>query len=163
MRPPRKITIHYQDPDFELIGPDNVSELERIGEDLFRVSPTVICHRYVSDRGNYAENLMFIKENTTIPVPKVYGSYMVGPVPNPFLPGPDAYWTYIFLEDLKGDFLALKWRSIDADTQLTLSNELKGYVKQLHDLGEGSYVGSLNRGRIGDNLLGWEAENHGTE
>lgn len=172
MQPPDRTIIHYEDPDFELIPPRDVNELEQTPYGDYRLSPTVICHKALHCRPIRGEilwkTLKFIKENTTIPVPKLYGSYTVGPItpPNPFTyfgRGFKEYVTYTFLEDIEGDRVVDIWKDMDEDTKLVLSKEVIGFAKQLHDLGEGSYVGSLERGPVGARVFFESTAHQGTD
>jgi hypothetical protein len=80
----RELTIHYLRPGFKIPQPDQVEKRKkRLGAGYgtmtrnwaFKLSPTLAVKYGVRVKLLEAQNMLFIEQHTTIPVPKVHAVY----------------------------------------------------------------------------------------
>jgi len=91
------------------------------------------------------EAMEFVRQNTTIPVPRVFGAYN----------GTDGTQDLV-MEVVPGNTLNVMWQTLTPDQKTSIATELAGYLSQLRTLQppiEG-FVGSLMLGSGYDNRLG---------
>ncbi|KAF7506043.1 hypothetical protein GJ744_012290 [Endocarpon pusillum] len=170
-----ELKLYYLRPGFELIEPHEVEQrqeaLSRFGPDhplfvneAWKLSPTLAVKHGINVKFREAQNMLFIEQNTTIPVPKVYAVYShLTPERIDYTEDDEKTYyeeTYIFMELLPGATVNKSWDQWDQATRLNVQNELKDYVEQLRRIPEGGYIGSLNHGPVADWLLD-KADNHG--
>lgn len=79
-----ELTVYYRRPGYELIEPSEVRKLQQVVGQVreapfanytFKISPTVVVKHGHKVRFSEAQNMLFVEQNTTIPVPKVYAVY----------------------------------------------------------------------------------------
>jgi hypothetical protein len=174
----REITIHYLRPGFEILQPDQVEKRkEQLGTGYdgticpfaFKLSPTLAVKYGVKVKFREAQNMLFIEQHTTIPVPKVYAVYScqaLNKFGDPVKPASkqegDPICTYIFMDLVAGTAIDEIWETWDDATHLNVRNELKDYVRQLREIPAENYVGGLNRGPVVDGLLRYYTTDLGT-
>jgi len=131
--------------------------------------PTLAVKCGVKIEFKEAQNMLFIEQHTTIPVPKVYAAYSCkvldssgNPPPPSSKPEDDPVCTYIFMELVVGTTLDKIWDRWDEVTRLNVQNELKDYVRQMRDIPSEDYIGTLNRGPLRDKLLTYHTSDSGT-
>jgi hypothetical protein len=162
-----ELTIHYQRPGFEIIGPDEVeNRQEKIGVGVYKISPTIaVKHGYVKPKLREAWNMLFIEQNTTIPIPKVHAVYTY-PTEGKLWWQPGETVThydkvYIFMDLVPGLTAEHAWETWDEATVLNVQNELKEYIRQLRALPGGDYIGTLNHGPVTDCMLRYDTDDLG--
>jgi hypothetical protein len=174
----RELTIHYLRPGFKIPQPDQVEKRKkRLGAGYgtmthnwaFKLSPTLAVKYGVRVKLLEAQNMLFIEQHTTIPVPKVHAVYSCkvldksgNPPPPASKQDDDQVCTYIFMDLVAGSSIDEIWDKWDDATRLNLQNELKDYVRQLRDIPSEGYIGSLNRGPIVDRVLRYYSTDFGT-
>jgi len=156
-----KIRLIYLAPGQTIIEPEtvkNCSETVGDGDDgssvLAKISPTMVVKFGSTVNPIEAKTMLFLAENTTIPVPKIHSVYIHGPVATTLgveLP----YDVYIFMEFIAGETLEKQWSQYDIETKSQIATELKGYMEQLHSIPGQGYIGSVDRGPVTDILLEW--------
>ncbi|ERF72089.1 hypothetical protein EPUS_05007 [Endocarpon pusillum Z07020] len=172
-----ELKLYYLRPGFELIEPHEVEKRQEALSSIkpeerplffnytWKLSPTLAVKHGERVTFREAQNMFFIEQNTTIPVPKVYAVYS-HPMPNRLDYTEDdekTYYehTYIFMDLLPGATVEKSWDQWDQATRLNVQNELKTYVEELRRLPGGHYIGSLNHGPVTDWLLENKADNYG--
>jgi hypothetical protein len=153
------LTIHYLRPGFQILQPDEVEKCqEEIGHGVYKISPTIAVKHGALITFREAKNMLFIEQNTTIPVPKVYAVYSYS---KPYRDENYDY-TYIFMDLIPGATVEDSWGSWDEATRVNVQNELKDYISQLRGLPGGDYIGSLDRGPLRENMLRLRGNKCGT-
>lgn len=172
-----ELKIYYLRPGFELIEPHEVKKRQEALSSVdpekhplfvnyaFKLSPTLAVKHGYGIEFREAQNMLFVEQNTTIPVPKVYAVYS-HPMPDRYDYAEDeekTYYehTYIFMDLLPGATVEESWDQWDQATRLNIQNELKDYIRQLREIPGGEYIGTLNHGPVTDFLLDSEADNRG--
>jgi hypothetical protein len=145
-----ELTIHYLRPGFEILPPDEVEKRqEGLGSDVYKISPAIVVKHCTRVQFREAQNMLFVEQNTTIPVPKVYVVYS-SQISEKFYP--EGYagtknhinLTYIFMDFVTGATAEDSWDKWDEATIIVVQIELKDYIGQLRGISGGDYVGSLD-------------------
>ncbi|KAF7511645.1 hypothetical protein GJ744_003808 [Endocarpon pusillum] len=155
-----KVTIHYLRPGYQGPGPDEIERgPEYLSREIFKISPTLMVKYGAWIKFSEAKNMLFIEQNTTIPVPKVHAVYsLMAPARKHYNDG----WTgkrefreitYIFMDFVPGATIEESWDQWDEATIANVQNELKDYIRQLRGIPGGEYIGSLDRGPVADCML----------
>ena len=171
-----ELKLYYLRPGFELIEPDEVKKRQELlpgvrqsplwNNVAFKLSPTLVVKHGYRVKFREAQNMLFVEQNTTIPVPKVYAVYSHS-MPNRLDYAEDeekTYYehTYIFMDFVPGATVENSWDQWDQATRLNVQNELKSYIEQLRRIPGGDYIGTLNHGPVTDRILKSEGNNKGT-
>ncbi|RMZ89672.1 hypothetical protein DV736_g3119, partial [Chaetothyriales sp. CBS 134916] len=98
--------------------------------------------------------MLFLAENTTIPIPKIHSVYLYGPVKRT-LDDEVLYNVYIFMDFIEGQTMEKQWDRYDTETKSEITTEMKAYMDQLHSIPSEGYIGSVDRGPVTDILLEW--------
>lgn len=97
--------------------------------------------------------MIYIGQNTEIPVPKIFACHTYGPINR----DPDDYGglydTYIFMSFIHGDTLHTAWDIYDVATKTRISTQLTGQIQEMRDLASDGYIGSLDHGPVADHCL----------
>ncbi|TVY81813.1 hypothetical protein LSUE1_G002994 [Lachnellula suecica] len=154
-----EINVHIQAPDFELITPEAASRMpqERVfvrgGVKIVKVAPTLVMKYGDSVQISEARTLEFVRQHTSIPVPRVYAAYTYGPFEERDEEWNSKYDTYIFLDFVEGQTLEKEWGNLGEEEKLGVMHDLRGYLEQLRAVPGGSYIGSLDDGPVMDPIL----------
>ena len=83
-----------------------------------------------------AEAMIFVRDNTTVPVPEILNAYN------------EDGTNYIIMEHIDGALLKDVWDRLSAEDKSTITKELQDYVGQLRRIfvPEGTLIGSVNGG-----------------
>lgn len=169
-----ELKVYYRRPGYELIEPREVRKLQEVvGEfregiftqSAFKISPTVVVKHSHKVKFKEAQNMLFIEQNTNIPVPKVYAFYS-HPMPEKtkYDEGEEKTyyeWGYIFMDFVPGETVEDVWDRWDQATRTNVENELKDYIQQLRSIPGGDYIGSLDRGPVTDITMKYHGDDHG--
>jgi len=85
-----------------------------------------------TDNTNEAETMMFVREKTTLPVPRVISHWTHGG------------HTYILMEKMSGATLESLWPILSADERHSILAQLKCYIEQMRKV-EFHFIGAVNR------------------
>ncbi|KAK3305695.1 kinase-like domain-containing protein [Chaetomium strumarium] len=97
--------------------------------------------------GQYiGENMLFVSEQTDIPIPRVYAIYQREH-------SSGRTWTYIIMEYIEGRPLNQCWASLDIATKESIGSQLRASLDQLRSLAPPDYLGSLDRRPLYDDLF----------
>jgi hypothetical protein len=161
------LTIHYLRSGFEILPPDEVEKRqEGLGSDVYKISPTIAVKHGTRVQFREAQNMLFVEQNTTIPVPKVYAVYSFQ-IPEKLYPEGYAGTknhidrTYIFMDFVTGATVEDSWDKWDEATIINVKDELKDYIGQLRGIPGGDYIGSLDRGPVTDCMLKYHNDDRG--
>lgn len=161
LNPKPRLNVHYLAPGFSLTPPETVDELCRDksnlifchGVTIVKLSPEVVVKIGAQVNFLEAKNMIYIGQNTEIPVPKVFACYTNGPINR----DPDDYGglydTYIFMSFIDGNTLHTAWDTYDVATKTRISTQLTGYIQEMRDLASDGYIGSLDHGPVADHCL----------
>ena len=93
-----------------------------------------------------AENMLFVKESTDVPVPQVYAMYKVW-VEGQYLPT-----RYIIMEHVLGECLNSCWKGLNHPVELGVAKQLWGYFNQLRRIPSPGFFGLLARRPFSDSV-----------
>jgi phosphotransferase family enzyme len=93
------------------------------------------------------ENMLFVRETTNIPVPRVYALYS----------NPQNRKNYIIMERVVGKTLSSLWPDLTASEKESIVAKLHGYFSELRQLPSPGYYGSLGRRHLLDPIF-WTIE-----
>lgn len=117
---------------------------ERLSERVYRVG----YNRVIKVGGQEeAEAMRYISAHTTIPIPRLHSSTLIGDV------------TYMEMDYIPGDSLGYWWSRMTADQKAAIVIELHGYIQQLRDLSppsEGATCSAAG-GQLRDHRVGYAA------
>jgi hypothetical protein len=152
---------------FGILRPDEVEKRqEGLGSDVYKISPTIAVKHGTRVQFREAQNMLFVKQNTTIPVPKVYAVYSFQ-IPEKLYPEGDAGTkdhinrTYIFMDFVAGATVEDSRDGWDEATMINVQNELKDCIGQLRGISRGDYIGCLDRGPVSDCMLKYHNDDRG--
>lgn len=162
-----KINVLYVAPGQEIISPEQVeaSKLEVIavgaGTQLAKISPSMLV-KYGSHASLIeAKTMLFIAERTSIPIPRLYASYVYGPLDRDVDDFGSVYDTYIFMEFIEGEDLEKSWERYNTIEKQQLSVDLKKYMTELRSIPPANYIGSVHGGPVTDVILEWSTTSKG--
>ncbi|WEW57767.1 hypothetical protein PRK78_003234 [Emydomyces testavorans] len=89
------------------------------------------------------ENMLFIRQATTIPVPRVYALYT----------DPIKSINYIVMEFIEGELLSTQWPHLTADEKSNIVATLRRYFNQLRNLRSPGYYGSIGKRPLQDGIF----------
>jgi hypothetical protein len=97
--------------------------------------------------------MIYVAQNTGVPVPKVFAYYTYGPIDR----DPDdfggLYDNYIFMSYVAGETLYEAWNSFSVSTKSHVSRQLASYVQEIRNMEPAGYIGSIDRGPVTDRCL----------
>ena len=163
-----QVITHYLRPGFEVPDPDEVKKRQQeIGVNVYKISSTIAVKHSLKLKFGEAKNMLFVEQNTTIPVPKVYAVYSQLELADDYPKGSSkpkeyAWHTYIFMDLVAGITVEDAFDTWDEATRANVQNELKDYIRQLRGLPGGDYIGTLDRGPITDVIMRYQGDDLGT-
>jgi hypothetical protein len=95
-----------------------------------------------------ADNMMFIYQQTRIPVPQLYAVFR-SPVKPAVL--------YIVMQYIHGNTLLAEWPTMSEAQKSTVGKKLRSYFAQLRDIPSPGYYGSRGRGHMPNGIF-WDGE-----
>ncbi|RDH32642.1 hypothetical protein BDQ94DRAFT_159829 [Aspergillus welwitschiae] len=143
-----QVEVQYSVPSFEAPYPDLVKEmitpnntiLNWGGVKIAKISSEIVVKLGPHVTLTEAKNMVFVEENTrTVPVPKISAYYTHGPINR------DA-----------DDYGSLYDTYIRASTGSQITTQLKNYIGELRQIGNGNgsyYIGSIGPGPVTDPIL----------
>ncbi|KAJ6143859.1 hypothetical protein N7471_003312 [Penicillium samsonianum] len=156
-----RLNVHYLAPGFSLIPPETVDEYRRNksnlifshGVTIVKISLEVVVKIGAHVNFNEARNMIYIAQNTGIPVPKALACYTYGPIDRD--PGDHGglYDTYIFTSLTDGNTLDTAWDNYEVATKTHISTQLTGYIQEMRDLACDGYIGSVDHGPVANHYL----------
>ncbi|KAF2280389.1 phosphotransferase enzyme family protein [Westerdykella ornata] len=162
-----KINVLYVAPGHDIISPEQVeaSKLKVItvgaGTQLAKISPSMLV-KYGSHASLIeAKTMSFVRERTSIPVPRLYAAYAYGPLDRDVDDFGSVYDTYIFMEFIEGEDLEKSWGRYNTIEKQQLSVDLKKYLAELRSIPPANYIGSVNGGPVTDIILEWSTTSRG--
>lgn len=156
------IHILYLDPTHQLIRPEEVQKVKNslptTGKvnsydgklDVIRLTSTTVVKFGPQASLIEAKNMRFVRDNTSIPVPKLYAAYAYGPLDRA---KSTEYDVYIFMENIEGENLESCWDTLDDEQKETIHGELKGYMDLLRSLPDPGYIGGVDHGPLTELLF----------
>jgi hypothetical protein len=162
-----QINVLYLAPGQEIITPEQfkASNPEILatgaGTQLAKMSPSMLVKYGTSASLIEAKNMIYVAENTSIPVPKVFAAYAYGPLDRDVDDFGSVYDTYIFMELIEGEDLGKSWGKHTSIEKQTMSADLKKYMTELRSLPVPGYIGSVDKGPVTDPILEWSTTSKG--
>ncbi|KNG83796.1 hypothetical protein ANOM_007393 [Aspergillus nomiae NRRL 13137] len=148
-------------PGFTVPYPDDVdakvTESNTIfnwgGVTIAKISPTLVVKFGSHVTLNEAKNMMFVGQNTDLPVPKVFACYSYGPIDRDIKDYGSLFDTYIFMSYVEGQTLDKVWDTYEDIPKSRITSQLKEYIHQLRQLRHENYIGSADFGPVTDPIL----------
>ncbi|KAI4930899.1 uncharacterized protein J4E92_004733 [Alternaria infectoria] len=158
-----QIHVQYLAPGHELITPEqfHASNPENITGMLAKMSPTIAVKWGHHASLIEAKNMLYVAENTSIPVPKLYAAYAYGPIDRDLNDHATVYDVYIFMEFIEGEDLRKSWDKRTSTEKQAISADLKKHMDELRSLPPAPYIGSVDEGPVTDNMLEWSTSCRG--
>ena len=155
--------MQYLAPGHELITPEKFHALnpEKIAGMLAKMSPTMAVKWGHHASLIEAKNMLYVAENTSIPVPKLYAAYAYGPIDRDLNDHATFYDVYIFMECIEGEDLGKSWDKHTSTEKQAISADLKKHMDELRSLPPADYIGSVDEGPVTDNILEWSTSSRG--
>lgn len=92
------------------------------------------------------ENMLFIKQSTTVPVPTIYAMYSRRQ-------GEEVPINYIVMEFIPGTCLRDEWASLDESSKLAVTGQLRGLFSELRQIPSPGYYGIIGRRPFEDHVF----------
>jgi hypothetical protein len=89
------------------------------------------------------ENMLFVQENTNVPIPQVYALYS----------NPQMDKNYIIMECIDGETLATLWPSLTSSEKESIVARLRSCYKELRQLPSPGYYGSIGKRCLLDEIF----------
>ena len=121
---------------------------EHSGRRIVRVGAHFIVKYGAGVSLTEGENMIFATEFSKIAVPDVYALYSTQGE------GQEHSTNYIVMDHVPGETLESRWASLDADSKVAVSEQLRGYFDQLRGIPPPGYFGLLGR-RPFDDAVFW--------
>ncbi|EXK49871.1 hypothetical protein FOMG_02350 [Fusarium oxysporum f. sp. melonis 26406] len=97
-----------------------------------------------------AENMRFVREHTTVHVPKVFAVYQRDI-------GDRLKKTYIIMERIHGHTLQDIWGGLQASEKISIAAQLRSAIQAVREIPHSGYFGSLDGSKLRDEFF-WAAE-----
>jgi len=117
---------------------------------VFKIDATTIVKTGDSVRLTEAETMRFVREHTTVPVPKVYNAYK----------DEETGHVRIVMEFIEGDRLEDMWDKFDISEKKAITEQLHDYFFQLRKI-KGPFVGCIDGTACEDQLFTDELGGYG--
>lgn len=156
------MNIIFSAPDFTIPSPGRVKELINSDNTIFswggvkiaRILPEIAVKFGSRVTLTEAKTMVFVKQTTeALPVPNVFACYSYGPISRDVEDYGSLFDTYIFMSFVEGQTLDKAWETYDKDTKSHVTNQLKRYLRELREISNGSYIGSVDSGPVTDPIL----------
>lgn len=156
-----QLNVHYCAPGFCLPSPDTVYQFCRDRSNLIfcqgvlivKISPEVVVKFGARINVTEAKNMIYVAQNTGLPVPKVFAYYTYSPIDRDAYDYEEIYGTYIFMSFIAGETLYAAWNTFDVSTKSHISRQLTSYIQEIRDMGNVGYIGSIGYGPVRDHCL----------
>ncbi|OJD15262.1 hypothetical protein AJ78_04484 [Emergomyces pasteurianus Ep9510] len=157
-----ELNLIFSAATFSLPHPDSVNEKVKTGEVIFnwggvkiaRISPDVVVKFGPHVTVTEAKSMIFVGQNArTVPVPEVFACYSYGPIDRDVDDYGSLFDTYIFMSFVEGQTLDTVWGSYDEATKHHVADQLKECLHDLRNISGGTYIGSIDRGPVTDQIL----------
>ena len=146
------LKIIYVAPGFEIILPQQVAEAPEIFANSFstlhKISSSTVVKRSIKITPVEARTMLFVKEKTSIPIPKLYAAYEYKCAQGDPTNAQRLAGTYLFMEYIQGDTLENVWGTYGDASKSKIEVELRIYMDQLRSLPAPGYIGSVDQGQI---------------
>lgn len=162
-----QINVLYLAPGQEIISPEQLRVLgpETIatggGTRLAKVSPSMLVKYGTHASPTEAKNMLYVAENTSIPIPRLFAAYAYRPVDKDLDGFGTVYDTYIFMEFIEGEELGKSWARCTYAEKQMISIDLKKHMTELRSLPAANYIGSVHKGPVTDVILEWSTPSKG--
>jgi hypothetical protein len=151
----------YTSPGFDVPHPDAVWEACQTSNNLIfcqgvtvaKLSPEVVVKFGAHVKTIEAKNMIYVAQNSRVPLPKVFAYYTYGPIDRDIDDYGSLYDTYIFMSFIDGKTLDDSWESLDATSKCRVSSQLATYVQEIRDMNSVGYIGSVDNGPVTDHSL----------
>ena len=155
------LDVHYMTPGSEIIMPQQVEKAPYLREaeeeegmcDIKRILPSMVVKYGKEVFIGEAKALLLLKEQTSVPSPKLYAAYTYGPLDSSDVENLRSAGTYIFMEYIEGETLQKIWSTCEYETKPQITLELKFSMEQLRSIPIPRYTGSVDQGCIQVKLL----------
>ncbi|BDD63618.1 hypothetical protein MPDQ_004267 [Monascus purpureus] len=162
-----QLDLIYSSPHFSAPGPEIIDQKLKERENLIyqegvlivKVAPQVVVKFGPSVTIHEAKNMIYVAKNTSVPVPTVFACYTYGPIDRDVEDYGSLFDTYIFMSFIDGQTLDTVWDSCSEHTKAAIAAQLKSYMEEIRNIGDGSYIGSVDHGPVTDQIL----SNHHTK
>lgn len=128
------------------LGPKHVP-----GQHVVRVGEHFVVKYGWLVRPIEGENMLYISDKTSIPVPRVYAIYQKEDAER-------RTCTYIVMEHIDGQTLNERWSTLDFEAKAAIASQLRGFLDQLRRLPSPDSFGSLDNRPLYDALFLTEEE-----
>ena len=162
-----QINVLYLAPGQEIISPEQLNALnpERLdteaSAEIAKISPSMVVKYGAHVSLIEAKIMLYVAENTSIPVPKLFAAHAYGPLNRDVCDHGSVYDTYIFMEYIQGEDLGKSWDKSTSSEKQKISADLKKYMTELRSLPAPGYVGSVHEGPVTDIILEWSTTRRG--
>lgn len=156
-----QLDLIYSAPHFSAPGPEIVREKLKEKENIIyqdgvlivKVAPQIVVKFGPHVTVYEAKNMIYVAQKTTIPMPKVFACYTYGPIDRDVEDYGSLFDTYIFMSLVDGQTLNSSWDSYSESTKTAIALQLKSYMEEIRNIGDGSYIGSVDHGPVTDQIL----------
>ncbi|OAL45920.1 phosphotransferase enzyme family protein [Pyrenochaeta sp. DS3sAY3a] len=159
-----QINVLYLAPGQEIITPEQFRALnpEKLGagggKEFAKIAEPLMLVKYGTHASLIeAKNMLYVAENTSIPVPKLFAAYTYGPLDRDLDDFGTLYDTYLFMEFIEGDDkdLGKSWAKCSSTEKQLISADLKKHITEFRSLPPPGYIGSVHGGPVTDLMLKW--------
>jgi hypothetical protein len=156
-----QLNLMYSVPDFSAPSPETVGKklndkgniVYNDGVLIVKVTSQVVVKFGPHVTVHEAKNMIYVAENTTVPVPTVFAYYTYGPIDRDIEDYGSLFDTYIFMSFVDGETLDTAWDSYTEPTKACITSQLKTYMEDIRSVGNGFYIGSVDHGPVTDQIL----------
>lgn len=156
-----QVNVLYLAPGQTIISPEQLKAMNpemlntKSTARFAKISPSMLV-KYGSHVSLIeAKNMLYVAENTSIPVPRLFAAYAYGPLDRDLNDSASVYDTYIFMEFIEGEDLEKSWAKQTSAEKQMISTELKKYMTEIRSLPAPGYIGSVHMGPVTDIMLDW--------
>lgn len=133
----------------EIHSPDEVLS-ENLGRKVVRIGSHLVVKYGHTVEEIEAETMIFVKENTSIPVPRVFAVFRSKH--NDML--------YIIMEYIQGSTLLEKWPNLCESQKAKILSQLKNHLDLLRQLPQPGYFGSIGRRHMPNGIFWSEGDDY---
>ncbi|KAE9380835.1 phosphotransferase enzyme family protein [Stipitochalara longipes BDJ] len=126
-------------PTMEAITTSQDILKEFTGRRIVRVGTHFIVKYGVNVSVTEGENMLFVKQFSTIQIPTLYAIY------SSHYDGESRPTNYIVIENIPGDTLESRWVSLDEEAKSAIAGQLRTFFTQLRQIPSPGYFGCLKK------------------
>ncbi|KZZ98342.1 phosphotransferase enzyme family protein [Moelleriella libera RCEF 2490] len=138
-------------PTTETIAASQDVLQEYTGRRIVRVGDHFVVKYGAAVSLTEGENMLFVKQSSTVPVPTVYAIFSRRDEDKKFPTN------YIVMENIAGETLEACWSTLDTQAKADVAGKLRGHLTQLRRIPSPGYFGLLGK-RPYDNSVFWTSE-----